>query len=133
MNIPKREDIKSLGFVSEEEKYLALSSAELLIMPSFFESLSIILLEAWSVGCPSVANGQCDVLKGQTIRSNAGLYYENYSEFEHVVSIIIKDRDTRQLMSKKGSEFIKKYYNWHRVTKEYSDFIKFISKKSYSK
>ena len=45
-------------------------------MPSYFESLSMVALEAWALGRPVLANGRCDVLKGQCIRSNAGLYYE---------------------------------------------------------
>ena len=50
--------------------------SDLLIMPSYFESLSMVALEAWALGRPVLANGRCDVLKGQCIRSNAGLYYE---------------------------------------------------------
>ena len=50
-------------------------------MPSYFESLSMVALEAWALGRPVLANGRCDVLKGQCIRSNAGLYYESYEEF----------------------------------------------------
>ena len=42
-------------------------------MPSYFESLSMVALEAWALGRPVLANGRCDVLKGQCIRSNAGL------------------------------------------------------------
>jgi glycosyltransferase involved in cell wall biosynthesis len=51
------------------------------MMPSRFESLSMVALEAWALGRPVLANGACDVLKGQCIRSNAGLYYESYQEF----------------------------------------------------
>ena len=46
-------------------------------MPSFFESLSMVALEAWALGRPVLANAKCDVLKGQCIRSNAGLYYDS--------------------------------------------------------
>ena len=50
-------------------------------MPSYFESLSMVALEAWALGQPVLANGRCDVLQGQTIRSRAGLYYDNFPEF----------------------------------------------------
>ena len=33
----------------------------------------MVALEAWALGRPVLANGKCDVLKGQCIRSNAGL------------------------------------------------------------
>ena len=79
--IPAHHRIHHLGYLSDEDKFDALSAADLLIMPSYFESLSMVALEAWALGRPVLANGRCDVLKGQCIRSNAGLYYESYEEF----------------------------------------------------
>ena len=58
-----------------------MAASDLLIMPSYFESLSMVALEAWALGRPVLANGRCDVLKGQCIRSAPGLYYERYEEF----------------------------------------------------
>ena len=57
--------------LATEDKFDALAAADLLIMPSYFESLSMVALEAWALGRPVLANGRCDVLKGQCIRSNA--------------------------------------------------------------
>ena len=78
---PKHPRIRHLGFLDDRDKFDALAAADLLIMPSYFESLSMVALEAWALGRPVLANGRCDVLKGQCIRSNAGLYYESYEEF----------------------------------------------------
>ena len=74
--IPEHPRIRHLGFLDDTDKFDAMAAAELLIMPSYFESLSMVALEAWALGRPVLANGKCDVLKGQCIRSNAGLYYE---------------------------------------------------------
>jgi glycosyltransferase involved in cell wall biosynthesis len=74
--IPDIPRIRHLGFLPTPDKFDALAAADLLIMPSYFESLSMVALEAWALGRPVLANGRCDVLKGQCIRSNAGLYYE---------------------------------------------------------
>ena len=65
-----------------------MAAAEVLIMPSYFESLSMVALEAWALGRPVLANGRCDVLKGQCIRSNAGLYYESFAEFAEALHAI---------------------------------------------
>ena len=75
--IPTHPRIRHLGFLDDADKFDAMAAADLLIMPSYFESLSMVALEAWALGRPVLANGRCDVLKGQCIRSNAGLYYEN--------------------------------------------------------
>ena len=76
MPVPQHPRIHHLGFLADQDKFDAMAAADLLIMPSYFESLSMVALEAWALGRPVLANGRCDVLKGQCIRSNAGLYYE---------------------------------------------------------
>src|SRR5207245_144673 len=45
------------------------------------ENLSLVALDAWALGKAVLVDGKCDVLKGQCIRSNAGLYSEGYGEF----------------------------------------------------
>src|SRR6185436_5239556 len=74
--VPDHPRIRALGFLDDTDKFDAMAGADLLVMPSYFESLSMVALEAWALGRPVLANGKCDVLKGQCIRSNAGLYYE---------------------------------------------------------
>ena len=81
MPVPNHPRIHHLGFLADQDKFDAMAAADLLIMPSYFESLSMVALEAWAIGKPVLANGRCDVLKGQCIRSSAGLYYEGYEEF----------------------------------------------------
>ena len=71
--IPKHPHIRHLGFVSDRDKFDGIAGAEALIMPSYYESLSMVALEAWALGRPVLANGRCDVLRGQVVRSRAGL------------------------------------------------------------
>ncbi len=70
--IPQHPRIHHLGFLPDEDKFDGIAASDLLIMPSYFESLSMVALEAWAMGRPVLANGRCDVLKGQCIRSGAG-------------------------------------------------------------
>ena len=86
--IPEHPRIHHLGFVDDQDKFDALAAAELLIMPSYLESLSMVALEAWALGKPVLANARCDVLKGQCIRSNGGLYYETSTEFVETLRAI---------------------------------------------
>ena len=55
-------------------------------MPSPYESLSVITLEAWKLGVPVLANARCRVLAGQCRRSDGGLFYEGYAEFAEALS-----------------------------------------------
>ena len=70
--IPEHPRIRHLGFLDDADKFDALAAADLLIMPSYYESLSMVALEAWALGRPVLANGKCEVLRGQCIRSRAG-------------------------------------------------------------
>ena len=95
--IPQHPRIHHLGFLADEQKFDAMAAADVLLMPSYFESLSMVALEAWAIGKPVLANGRCDVLKGQVIRSNAGLYYENYAEFVEALHAITSARALRRV------------------------------------
>ena len=123
MKVPKRKDIVSLGFLSEEEKFYAIAGARCLIMPSFFESLSIVLLEAWLCGRPVLVNGKCDVLKGQCRRSNGGLWYENYNEFEAGLNFLLNDQATASKMAANGKEFVESNYRWDQIKAKYARLV----------
>ena len=58
-------------------------------MPSFYESLSMVTLEAWALGRPVLANARCDVLQGQCRRSNGGLFYATYGEFREALMLLL--------------------------------------------
>jgi glycosyltransferase involved in cell wall biosynthesis len=126
MKVPKHPDIISLGFVSEQEKFNGIKSAKLLIMPSKYESLSMVLLEAWLCNTAVLVNGKCDVLKGQCIRSNAGLYYENYYEFEGCLDFLLSNDNVRNTLGKNGMKFVLQNYSWENIEKKYISLLQNI-------
>ncbi len=121
--VPDHPRIKHLGFVSDQEKYDALAAAEFLIMPSYFESLSMVALEAWAMGKPVLANGKCDVLRGQAIRSNAGLYYDNYAEFVEAVRVLESSVTVPAALGRNGSAFFRANYTWPVIERKYLDMF----------
>lgn len=122
------EDIIYCGFVSEEDKTALMQNAKFLIMPSEYESLSLVILESMALGRPVLVNGNCAVLKGQCIRSNAGLYYTNYAEFERAVDYILKNTEAYGQMIKNGLEFVQDNYAWESVVSNVSSLIEEIGK-----
>jgi glycosyltransferase involved in cell wall biosynthesis len=121
--IPKHPRIHHLGFLNEEQKFDAMAAADVLLMPSYFESLSMVALEAWAIGKPVLANGRCDVLKGQVIRSGAGLYYENYPEFAEALHAITSARALRQSLGENGRTFFRTHYDWPVIERKYLDML----------
>lgn len=117
--IPSHLLVTHLGFVSEQDKFDALKASEFLIMPSFYESLSIVTLEAFASGKPVLANGNCEVLKGHIERSNAGLYYENYEEFRDALLFLLHEKEIAEEMGKRGRRYFEENYSWDVVEKKY--------------
>lgn len=122
MAIPTHPDIVSLGFVSEETKWDALAACDALVMPSPNESLSMVLLEAWSVGKPVVVNGRCEVLVGQCRRSNGGLWYESYEEWVRVLETIQSGR-VASVLGRQGWRYVRQQYSWVSIERAYLDEV----------
>jgi glycosyltransferase involved in cell wall biosynthesis len=121
--IPEHPRIHHLGFVDDQDKFDALAAADLLLMPSYFESLSMVALEAWALGKPVLANGKCEVLRGQCIRSKAGLYYESQAEFIETLRAIAESRRLNAAFGANGREFFQQNYAWPVIEQKYLDVL----------
>ena len=126
--IPQHRRIRHLGFLNDVDKFDAVSAADLLIMPSYDESLSMVALEAWALGRPVLANGKCDVLKGQCIRSNAGLYYDSYEEFVATLHALERNRWLAGSLGKNGRQFFREYYDWPVIERKYLNMFERLAK-----
>ena len=117
--IPKHPDIRYLGILPEEDKFDALSGALVLVMPSFYESLSMVTLEAWAMGKPVLANALCEVLQGQCRRSNGGLYYSDYREFREGLGLLLAAPGLREAMGRNGRSYYQANYTWAAIEGKY--------------
>jgi glycosyltransferase involved in cell wall biosynthesis/ubiquinone/menaquinone biosynthesis C-methylase UbiE len=127
IKVPKHPNIKFLGFVSEKEKFALLKGAKLLIMPSIAESLSLVTLESLGIGTPVLVNGNCNVLKGHCLRSNAGLYYTNYDEFKGGLELLFSNGKLREKMGENGRQYVEGDYSWQKVEEKYIRLLNKIS------
>ena len=124
IKIPLHPDIVYLGFLSEQDKFAALQGALLMCMPSFYESLSMVTLEAWALGKPVLANARCDVLQGQSRRSRAGLYYGGYEEFRDALRLMLADKRLRESMGAHGRRYFEDHYTWDAIEGKYLDLVR---------
>ena len=126
--IPKHPRIHHLGFLPDQDKFDALAAADTLVMPSFFESLSMVVLEAWALGKPVLVNGACDVLKGQTLRSRGGLYYDNAEEFAEGLYTLEAAGPVGAALGRNGREYFRRNYEWPVVMRKYLDMFERLAK-----
>lgn len=124
--IPEHPDIVSLGFVSDEDKFNGIKGSKALVLPSKFESLSISVLEAMTLSVPVVVNGRCDVLKGHCIKSNGGLYYRNYFEFEGCFNYLLSHEEIYLQMCLNAQKYVDSYFRWDTVMEKFDKIIEVI-------
>ena len=67
----------------------ALEAATVVVVPSPYESLSLLALESFAVGTPVLANARSEVLVEHCRKSNAGLYYADRDEFIRRLKLLV--------------------------------------------
>ena len=117
--LPADPEILHLGFIPEQDKFDALQAATLLVLPSLFESLSMVVLEAWLMETSVLVNGHCAVLKSQCRRSNGGLYYTSYEEFAAALKLLLIDAQLRHILGQQGRRFVRERYQWETIIGKY--------------
>jgi glycosyltransferase involved in cell wall biosynthesis len=126
MPIPEHPDIVSLGFL-REEPYPWMAQARALVLPSVFESLSLVVLESMALGVPVLANGRCDVARGHCRRSNAGLYYYSYEEFAATLSLLLSHPELRAQLGRQGQAYVQQDYAWEVMEDRFVDWITWVA------
>lgn len=101
-------------------------NSKFLIMPSPYESLSIVTLEAMACKTPVLVNGECAVLKGHCKRSNAGLWYNDYDEFMECSRLLASNDELRKQMGRNGERYVNENYNWVDLKRKYSNLLEKI-------
>ncbi|MGH2490245.1 MAG: glycosyltransferase, partial [Candidatus Limnocylindria bacterium] len=109
MELPDRPDVVPLGRIPDREKYAALAAADVLVLPSRFESLGIVLLAAWQVGTPVVVRADNAVTAGQVARSGGGVTYRDATDFGRSLDRAIAARDT---LGAAGRAWVERESSW---------------------
>ena len=124
MPIPSHPSIRCLGVVDDAMRETLLAKARLLVVPSPFESLSMVLLEAWNQGLPALVNGRCAVLHGQVVRANGGLSYRYASEFAASLTYLLTHPDVARRLGRQGLAYVEQEYRWPHVMQKVEEFLR---------
>ena len=121
-------DIIYTGFVGDAEKVAIQLNAKVIVNPSKYESLSLILLETMSEGKAMLVNGQCNVLKEHCVKSDyAALYYMNRRDFVRKLRCLEESEVLRQQMGEKGRHYVQENYNWEMIIGRMKNVIQMLS------
>ena len=115
MPLPEEPFINFAGLLSEQERLLALEAATVVVIPSPYESLSLLALEALAVGTPILCNARSEVLVDHCLRSNGGLFYADRDEFVECLRLLLTDERLRAAMGRSGRDYVRRNYRWDVV------------------
>ena len=123
LTLPDDPTIIHLGFLPDADKHDAIAAAALVVLPSLYESLSMITLEAWAGGTPVLVNEQCEVVKFLCRQSNGGLYYRTHDEFTAALQHLLGSDALRRQMGAQGRQFVIRHYRPEVVLRHYTTLL----------
>jgi glycosyltransferase involved in cell wall biosynthesis len=123
MPLPEEPFIRFAGLLSEPERLQALEAATVVVCPSPYESLSLLALEALSVGTPILVNARSAVLVEHCIGSNGGLYYADRDEFVECLKRLVGDERLRAALGRNGRDYVRRSYRWDVVLGKYEQLF----------
>ncbi len=123
MPLPEEPFIRFAGLLSDRERLQALEAATVVVVPSPYESLSLLALEAFAVGTPILANARSEVLVDHCLRSNAGLFYADRDEFVECLKLLMIDERLRAAMGHNGRAYVRQNYRWDLVVQKYERMV----------
>lgn len=115
-------DIVLVGFVSEEEKWNLLKSADVFLFPTFYEGFGLPILEAQSAGVPVVASNNSSIPE---VTDGSALLVDPMSaeQIADATFKLISDENARNDIIKRGYENVKRF-SWDKCAAEIAELIK---------
>ncbi|GAA4902875.1 glycosyltransferase family 4 protein [Mucilaginibacter defluvii] len=128
MELVQHPDIIYTGFVSEELKLSLLCNARALIIPSIYESLSLVTLESMAQGIPVIANERSEVLKDHINNSQAGFLYHDQQSFNKALDVAINPALDRKQLSLNAKQYVAENYTWPVVINKFIKAVDYVVK-----
>jgi glycosyltransferase involved in cell wall biosynthesis len=125
--LPRHPDVVMAGFIDDSARRAALAGSLALVQPSYFESFSMVLTEAWAARKGTLVQGHCEVLVGQATRAGGGLPYRGFAEFEAAVDLLVANPDLAVALGAAGRRYVEDNYAWPAVMDRYERFLAWVA------
>jgi glycosyltransferase involved in cell wall biosynthesis len=111
-------DVIWAGFLSGDDKWAALTSADVFVLPSYSENFGIALVEALACGCPVVLSDQVGIHREIT-RAEAGLVTPcRVEELATAILNVLTDAALRRRMSENGVRLARQQFSLEAVSRQ---------------
>jgi glycosyltransferase involved in cell wall biosynthesis len=106
------------GFLSGDDKWAALTTADVFVLPSYSENFGIALVEALACGCPVVLSDQVGIHREIT-RAEAGLVTPcRVEELAAAILNVLTDAALRRRMSENGVRLARQQFSLEAVSRQ---------------
>jgi len=106
------------GFLSGDDKWAALTSADVFVLPSYSENFGIALVEALACGCPVVLSDQVGIHR-EISRAEAGLVTPcRAGELATAILNVLTDAALRRRMSENGVRLARQKFSLEAVSRQ---------------
>lgn len=124
-NLPYKNDIKFLGYISQKEKEILYKIATVFVYPSFYEGFGFPPLEAMTLGLPVICS---NVSSLPEVVGDAALAINPFKseEIKDALEIILTNEKIRERLITKGYERAKLFF-WDKAMSEYLKLFNSLS------
>jgi glycosyltransferase involved in cell wall biosynthesis len=121
-------DVIQLGRVDDATRWGLVRDCLAMVTPSLFESLSLVMLEAWQVRRMVVVNRLCDATDGhvQRCRGGASIDFEAAAVGAEQLLSAVRSRAERDACAARGEAYVAKQYGWDSVVDAYETITRTI-------
>jgi glycosyltransferase involved in cell wall biosynthesis len=114
------------GALNEKEYYEILQRSRVVVVPSIYESFSLVALEALANGVPVILTKNCGIT--EYLDNGNGCFiieYDNVMDFANKIALLLKDKMTWENMSR-DALIVSKEFHWSNVIKTYTNIYSLL-------
>lgn len=106
--------VKRIGFLDDETKRAVVAGAVASVSASRMESFSLVLLEAWSEGTPTLSDAACGPMAEHTREAGGGLVYRGAGSFAAGLQTLLEP-GAHERFGEAGRSYVLERFSWDAV------------------
>ena len=127
LGLPNSPDIEFLGFVDEARKRALMAGALAFVLPSRYESFSIVTLEAMAQRTPVLVNGECEVMRDHIEQSGGGFAYRGIDDLvAKLERLCTLPSHERARMGEAGRDYVLARYSEDAIRTRLFEYVEHV-------
>src|SRR5262249_45983428 len=122
-----QEHVVFTGILSGERKLAALAAADMFVLPSRSEGLSVAVLEAMAARCPVIVTRACNMPEGEGRQGGVVGREGDVTALSDAIDVLMGDMGLRRAMGEGGSRVVRERFSWSsvatRMAEVYEDIV----------